>query len=412
MRNTCLSATLLAFSLCAFGCSATGGANASVEAKAARIHTDVLTIDTHVDTPLRLVRSDFDPGQRHDARQRGGKVDFPRMAEGGLDAIFFAVYVGQGPRTPEKHAQSKERALKTFEAIHRALEASSGQAELALTPDDAYRIEKSGKRAIYVGMENGYPIGNDLTLLKRYYDLGARYVTLCHLLNNDICDSSTDEPEHGGLSDLGRDVVAEMNRLGMMVDVSHISDEAFYDVLDISKAPVIASHSCARALCDHPRNLDDAMLRKLAEHDGVIQLCLYSAYLKTPTPSPQRQAALDLWEEKYEHLDDLPEAEQERAREEWRVLQEKYPPRLATVSDAVDHIDHIVRAAGIDHVGIGSDFDGGGEIDGCYDVSEMRNITIELVRRGYTKKQIQKIWGGNVMRVFRRVVQISEEIAS
>jgi len=378
--------------------------------KAAKIHDKVLTVDTHVDTPMRLVRSNYNLGERHDPERRGGRVDFPRMKEGGLDAIFFAVFVGQGPRTPEGNEKAKETALNIFDAIHKSLEQHADLAELAVTPDDASRIEKAGKRAVFIGMENGHPVGNDLSLIKKYYDLGARYITLCHTKNNDICDSSTDSTEHHGLSEFGEKVVAEMNRVGMMIDVSHVSDESFYDVIALSKAPIIASHSCSRALCDNPRNLDDQMLKTLAENGGVIQMCIMSDYVKKPDPNPERDAAFQALREKYQGYDDLSEEERQKAREEWRALDEKYPRKLANVSDAVDHIDHIVKVAGIDHVGIGTDFDGGGGIDGCNDVSEMGNITLELVKRGYSEKQIRKIWGGNIMRVLSEVEKVAREM--
>jgi len=378
--------------------------------KAAAIHEKVLTVDTHVDTPMRLLRSDFNPAERHDPRKSRSKLDFPRMKEGGLDAVFFAVFLGQGPRTVEGNQQAKEKALKIFDAIHRAVKDHPDLAELAVTPEDAYRIEKTGKRAIFIGMENGYPVGNDLSLLKHYYDLGARYITLCHTKNNDICDSSTDTTEHHGLSKFGEQVVREMNRLGMMVDISHTSDETFYDVIQLSKAPIIASHSCARALCDNPRNLTDDMLKKLAENGGVIQMCILSAYVKQPEPNPERDAAFKALREKYSNFNNLSEEEQKKAREEWNALREKYPQKLATVADVVDHIDHIVKVAGIDHVGIGTDFDGGGGVDGCYDVSEMGNITLELVKRGYTEEQIRKIWGGNIMRVLTEVEKVAMEM--
>jgi membrane dipeptidase len=334
------------------------------------------------------------------------------MADGGLDAVFFAVFVRQGPRTPVANRRAKERALRTFEVIHKTLKANLTKAELARTPDDAYRIEKAGKRGIYIGIENGYAIGRDISLLQQYYDLGARYITLCHSKNNDICDSSTDKPEHHGLTAFGKKVVAEMNRLGMLVDVSHISDEAFYDVLKVSKAPIIASHSCARTLCDHPRNLNDDMLKKLAENDGVIQICVVGMYVKKPAPYPEREAAMKAFRQKYMNLRELSEKEKRESQNERRVLDKKYPRRSATVSDVVDHIDHVVRVAGIDHVGIGTDFDGGAGLDGCYDVSELGNITLELVRRGYTQEQIRKIWGENFMRVFRKALKIGKELRS
>jgi membrane dipeptidase len=408
MRIKIHFAVLLVFLPLLFACSSIFPDNEPLDVKAARIHDEVLTLDTHVDTPMRLSRAEFNLGERHDPRQRGGKVDLPRMKEGGLDAIFFAVFVGQGDRTPEGNQRVKERALKTLDAIHEAAKKHAALAELALTPEDAYRIEKADKRAIFIGIENGYAVGNDLALIKRYYDLGARYITLCHTRNNDICDSSTAEPEHHGLSEYGKKVVAEMNRLGMVIDVSHISDESFYDVLKESKAPVMASHSCARALCDSPRNLDDEMLKRLAENDGVIQMCILSSYVKKTVPNPEREAARNALRQKYGRFSELSEEDQEKAREEWNALEEKYPRQLADVSDVVDHIDHIIRVAGIDHVGIGTDFDGGGGVDGCYDVSEMGNITTELVRRGYKEDEIRKIWGGNFMRVFREVINVAD----
>lgn len=390
-----------------------GYSDDNLEKLAAEIHNRVLTVDSHTDTPLRLMRSDFDPGVRHDARQRGGKVDFPRMQEGGLDAIFFAVFVGQSARTAEGNETAKQNALTIFRKIHETIEKNSALVGLALNPDDAYRLEKAGKRAIFIGIENGYAIGNDLSLINVYYDQGARYITLCHSQNNDICDSATDKngPEHDGLSPFGVQVVAAMNRLGMMIDVSHISDQAFYDVINISKAPIIASHSCTRAICDNPRNMDDDMLRKLAENGGVIQMCILSAYVKTPEPNPERDAAFKALTEKYPDDDQPGEEDRKKARKERQELEDTYPQKLATVSDVVNHIDHIVKVAGIDHVGIGTDFDGGGGSDGCFDVSEMGNITLELVKRGYKEEQIRKIWGGNLMRVLLQAAETAKRLS-
>jgi len=383
-----------------------------LKTKAARIHDKVLTIDTHTDTPIAIAGSNYDIGERHEGGGlRSVQVDLPRMKEGGLDAIFFAVFIGQGERTPEGNDRAKENTLSIFNAIHNAVKKNSDLAELAFTPDAAYRIEKTGKRAIYIGIENGYPVGNDLTLVEKYYDLGARYITLCHTSNNDICDSSTDPngPGYNGLSDFGEKVVAEMNHLGMLVDISHASDDTFYDVLKMSKAPVIASHSCARAICDNPRNLNNDMLKKLAENGGVIQMCILSEYVKKPEPNPERDNAFAELRENYGNMSEMSEEEQAKAWEKWQELQEKYPQKLANVSDVVDHIDHIVKVAGIDHVGIGTDFDGGGGVDGCSDVSEMGNITLELAKRGYSEKDISKIWGGNFMRVFREVEKVAGE---
>jgi len=238
---------------------------------------------------------------------------------------------------------------------------------------------------------------------------------LCHTKNNEICDSSTDEAEWNGLSPFGEKVVKELNRLGMIVDVSHISDSSFYDVLRITKSPVVATHSCCRALCDHPRNLTDQMLKALAKNGGVIQMCLVSSFVKKSKSNPERQAAIkkemDRLKEKYGDYYAITDPKiKEEYRNAYRAIFEKYPRELATVKDLVDHIDHAVKLIGIDHVGIGTDFDGGGELKDCYDVSQLPNITAELLKRGYSKEEIRKIWGGNFMRVFREVIKVSKEI--
>jgi len=295
------------------------------------------------------------------------QIDLPRMKEGDLDAVFFTAFVFQGERNPAGNLSAKNKAMSKISLIQEVVEANPDLAEFALFPEDAYRIEKAGKRAIYIGMENGYPIGNDLSLLEEYYDLGVRYIGLSHTFNNDICDSSTDPggEEHNGLSSFGERVIEKMNRLGIMIDVSHASDDTVRDVVGISMAPVIASHSSARAVYDHPRNLPDELLIEIAETGGVIQATFYEEFVKGEDP-------------------DNP----------------------ATVSDFVDHIDHIVDAAGIDHVGIGTDFDGGAMLSDCSEVSELGNITLELVKRGYTGEEIEKIWGGNLMRVLSEVEEV------
>ena len=261
-------------------------------------------------------------------------------------------------------------------------------------------------------MENGYPVGKDITLIKQFYDLGARYMTLAHTKNNDICDSSTDPagPEHNGLSQFGIQVVKEMNRLGMIVDISHISDKSFYDVLKVSSAPVIASHSSCRALCTSPRNLTDDMLVALKENGGVIQICILGNYLKTPEPNPEMDSKLNELKDKYGDYNALSDSVKKVVHKAYRDIQKTYE-KPATVKDVVDHIDHVVQVIGIDYVGIGTDFDGGGGVDGCSTASEMKNITIELLRRGYSKSDITKIWGGNAMRVLQRVEDLSEKPA-
>jgi len=351
-----------------------------IHKKAHKIHSKILTIDTHQDTPLIMsiypsfFGEEFDLSQRYEIAEFSGftfrQVDFPRMKEGGLDAAFFVAFISQGDRNDEGNQAAKEEVLGLINLIHVKVGEHPDLAKVVSAPKDAYRLQKEGKRAIYIGIENGYAIGNDLSMVETYYDLGVRYMTLCHSSNNDISDSSTDPagPEHGGLSPFGEDVVAEMNRLGMMVDVSHTSDQAVWDVLSVATAPIIASHSNARAVFDHPRNLSDDLLEAISENGGVVQVnLLYVAPNNSVTGE-----------------------------------------RIANVLDVVDHIDHIATVAGIDHVGIGTDFDGGAVVDGCEDVSKLEAITLELVKRGYNKNEIRKIWSGNILRVFREVEKASK----
>ncbi len=385
-----------------------------LESRARAIHDRILTIDTHCDTPMRMLSGTWDIGERHEPGKRAsGKIDLPRMREGGLDAAFFAVFVAQGERTESGYAKAKGRALAMFDAIQGMLKKYPDLIGLALTPDDAYRLKKEGKRAAFIGMENGYPVGKSLVNLEEYYRLGIRYLTLCHGSDNDICDSSTDRenPEDNGLSDFGKETVAECNRLGIIIDVSHASDRSFFDVLEASRAPVIASHSSCRALCDSPRNLTDDMIQALARKGGVIQVCFVSSFLKKPEPNPERDKALQELRAKYGSRRDIrDEAQREKMWQEYEAIDEKYPEARATVKDVADHIDHVVKVAGIDYVGIGTDFDGGGGVEGCNDVSEMFRLTAELLRRGYTEEQIEKIWSGNVVRVFRQVIEVSRKM--
>jgi membrane dipeptidase len=381
----------------------------SFEEKAAKIHEKVLTVDTHTDTPWDLLQPGFDLSERHDYKKDRSRVDFPRMREGGLGAVFMASFVGQGERSDSGYARAFNRAMEQVDSILSHVSARSDEAVIGLNPDDAYRFEKQGKRIVFIGVENGYPVGTDIRNIEVFYRKGARYITLCHTRNNHICDSSNDTTEHNGLSSYGVEVVREMNRLGMMVDVSHISDSSFYDVLNITQTPVIASHSCARAICDNPRNLNDDMLRALADNGGVIQMCILSDYVKTPKPNPKRDSAFNAIRIKYNYFKDLTDEQEQMARQEWHLADSLFPRELATVSDMVDHIDHIVKVAGMEHVGIGTDFDGGGGLADCFDVSQMGNITLELVKRGYSEEDIRKIWGGNIMRVMNQVQTLAEK---
>lgn len=410
----------LLLSLCAFflnNCAETAttaeeSGEEELVAKALAIHDRILTLDTHADTPLRMIQPGFDMAERHDPNETGSKVDYPRMKEGGLDAIFFAAFVAQDIRDDDGNTRAKDLCLQMIDSIVASTQQNSDIVGLAINPDDAYALEEAGKRAIYVGIENGYPIGNDLSNVELYFDKGVRYITLVHSSNNDLADSATDPdgPEHGGISAFGAEVVREMNRLGIMVDVSHGNDSVFYDAIALSKAPIIASHSNARAVTEHERNMTDEMLQLMAENGGVVQLTMLANYLREAPPNPARDSAMAELRASMKPVSEMTPEERTAMRQSFQALNEKYPAPPATVKHVADHIDHIVQVAGIDHVGIGCDFDGGGGIEGVFDASEVMNITIELVKRGYTEEQIQKIWGGNLIRVFKEVQAVAEQI--
>ena len=414
-----LSAFLLATGMSA--CSGDGGepvaqpvelTEEQLVEQARGIHDRVITIDTHDDIPFNFATEEVDPGVRGDR-----KVDLPKMREGGLDVGFFVVFVGQTERTPENYEQAKADAMTKFNAIHRMTdEMYPDEIEFAYTPDDVERIHASGKLVATIGIENGYVIGKDLSLLQTYHELGARYITLAHGGHNDIADSATPrdnepESEHDGLSEYGEQVVADMNRLGIMVDVSHISKQAMLDAVAMSRTPVIGSHSSMRAVNDHPRNMDDEQLLALEENGGVIQTVALGTFVKAPPPEKQEAIAAlreEMGIEGRAGVRNL--SDEQRALYDARMaeLDEQWPP--ANLQDFADHIDHAVNLIGIDHVGISSDFDGGGGIVGWNDASETFNVTLELVRRGYTEEEIAKLWGGNLLRVWREVERMAQEL--
>lgn len=319
-----------------------------------QLHTHIYTIDSHVDTPLFFTEN-FSIAER----ESGTKVSLPKMQEGLLDCIFMAAYLKQGERDEESLRQATERAVAIINQIKQQIEANQEWVGLATCPEDLYYLKKNGKKTFFIGIENGYALGRNIRNIARFQKMGVSYMTLCHNGNNGICDSAKGEPEHNGLSKFGQKVVQEMNRTGIMVDISHASEKTFYDVIRISRAPVIASHSSARALCDHPRNLDDDQLRAIASVKGVVQVCLYEGFLS-----------------------------------------QSHRP---TLKDVIQHIDYMVNLIGDDYVGIGSDFDGGGGIEGCNGSNQMVNITRELLRIGYSFESIKKIWGGNLLRVMQAV---------
>lgn len=394
--------------------------DAALLASAKAIHARVLSIDTHVD----ISPANFTAGApNYTQRLPRTQVDLVKMEEGGLGAAFLIVYVGQAPTLDSaSFARANASAMEKFDAIHRlTTELAPGRAEIAYTAADARRIHQAGKRVIFIGVENGFPLGSDLGNVKRFYDRGGRYLSLAHNGHSQLSDSNTGERDgvwlHNGLSPLGRQVIAEMNRLGMMIDVSHPSKASMLQTVALSKAPIIASHSGVRALCNHSRNMDDEQLDALKRNGGVIQLVAFNSYTKcNPAKDAERAAAVDALRKEFgitatgraevaAAIQALPNEQRNAflAKQE-EITARRYPSDPpATVKDFVDHIDYVVKRIGIDHAGISSDFDGGGGVDGWRSASESLNVTIELVRRGYSAEQIAKIWGGNLLRVMERV---------
>ncbi len=375
---------------------------------AKRIHNSITTIDTHCDTPMKFVNNGFDISVSHKAPE--SRVDIPRMEEGGLDAIFFAIFTSQKARNSETYKQTYDLANQMIDSTMVSLNHNKKTTGLALSVKDLEKLETENKRAIFLGMENGFPIAKDIKRVKEFYDKGVRYLTLCHSSNNDICDSSTDPKgaEHHGVSKFGKEVIKEMNKLGMIIDVSHISDTAFYDVMKYSKAPVIASHSSVRSVCDHARNMSDDMIKLLAKNDGVIQICILGDYIKSPDTTSIHYIKMQELKKKYNNWQYKNDEERKQAWAEWDEINKNYPPVLPTIADAVDHIDFVVNLVGINYVGIGSDFDGGGGLADCTNVADFPLITLELLKRGYSEKDIAKIWGGNFLRVFKTVEQVAK----
>ncbi|WP_421807269.1 dipeptidase [Flagellimonas sp.] len=399
----------------------------SLEEKAQRIHDSVITIDTHDDINVQNFTDSINYTQRLETQ-----VNLPKMKEGGLDAVFLIVYTGQDTLTTEGYAKASENAMAKFDAIHRLCEEiAPDQIELALTSDDVRRIAASGKKVAMIGVENAYPIGEDLSKIEEYQKRGALYMSLSHNGHSQFSDSNTGERDsvwlHNGLSELGKKAVAEMNRVGIMIDVSHPSKEAMKQMIALSKAPIIASHSSARALCDHSRNLDDEQLMLMKENGGVVQTVAFSSYLNTEKHEARSAYMTEVYKKVADSLGvawyersqfaTLTDAQREEffanyrkvmnIGEEWAETDASAPPAV-NVADFVDHIDYMVELIGIDHVGISSDFDGGGGIEGWSDASETFNVTLELVKRGYTEEEIAKLWGGNLLRVLDEVQAVAQ----
>ncbi len=426
MKNCIFILSLLTFINCG---ETQQKAEMSVEDRAKLIHEKVITIDTHDDINVKNFTDSINYTQKLDTQ-----VNLPKMKEGGLDVAWLIVYTGQDTLTAEGYEKASANATAKFEAIHKLCkEIAPNQIELALNSDDVRRIDAAGKKVAMIGVENAYPIGTDLANFEKYYNQGARYVSLAHNGHSQFSDSNTGEADnvwlHNGLSDLGKDAVREMNRLGIMIDVSHPSKEAMKQMIALSEAPLIASHSSARALCDHSRNLDDEQLLLMKENGGVVQTVALSSYLNTEKDEARNEKIKEIekmvmdslgtkWLERKEIMS-LPNSERDayigKYIEMNKIVRAKTKtmnglPPAVDVGDFVNHIDYMVKLIGIDHVGISSDFDGGGGIEGWSDASETFNVTLELVKRGYTEDEIEKLWGENLLRVLDEVQAVAKQI--
>ncbi|MDI1336532.1 MAG: dipeptidase [Lacunisphaera sp.] len=374
---------------------------------ATALHERLFKIDTHSDTPTAcLMKPGWDFAARHDVATDRTQCDLPRMA-GHVDAMVFAVFTTQAARTPAGFAQAQASAMKVFERTHEVIRQNAASCALALTAADGPRLKAEGRRALYLSIENSYSLGLDVANVARFHALGVRMLGFNHMLNNDLADSSTDPrgPEWGGLSPFGGEIVLECNRLGVILDASHASDAALRDLLKISRAPVVLSHSGCCAVCDHPRNIGDELIRALAAKGGVLQMNALPIAVRH-LPDDGRAAATGEFLLRLKDTVLTPELRATLSAE-WRRLDEKYPNPPATLDDYVEHIVHGVEVAGIGHLGIGCDFDGGGGVKGLNEVSDYPNLTQALLDRGFTEADLAKLWGGNTLRVMRACEQMA-----
>ena len=379
----------------------------AISEKARRIHFSSLVVDTHDDTTQRLLNGKFDLA----ARDSSGSIDIPRMKQGGLGALFFSIWIPSKITGP----QAVQRALDQIDAVRQQVRKHTGQLVLATTAAEVREAHNRGKIAVLMGLEGGHMIADDLGVLRAFAALGIRYMTLTHTGNTDWADSSTDKPAHNGLTDFGRDVVREMNRLGVMIDVSHVSDKTFYDALEVSKAPLIASHSSCRTICDAPRNMTDDMIRALAGKGGVMQINYHVGFLSqefrdAEKADPKLDQAIATEVEKRCGQDEACQLIEGDRMTRAYVAEGKLP--RVEWTKIIEHIDHAVRIAGIDHVGLGSDFDGANMPFGMEDASKLPQITEALVRKGYSENDIRKILGENTLRVMAEAQRVSQQLSA
>ncbi|MEH3106038.1 MAG: dipeptidase [Sphingomonas fennica] len=393
--------TFAALAALALAGPAAAGPGAEPDARARAIHQRLITMDTHLDTPASFARDGWDFARDHAADDDFTQVDLPRMAKGGLDGGFFAIYTPQGPRDAAGIRAARDFAFARAAAIRETVARNSTRMALAFRADDAARIAAEGKVIVYQSMENSYPISGDISLMSAFYRLGVRLMGPVHFRNNDLGDSSTDPKgkEWNGLSPLGWQFVAEANRLGIVLDASHASDDVLDQMIALSRTPVLLSHSGCKAIYDHPRNVDDARLLKLAAAGGVIQMNAYGDYLSKPAPNAERDAALKALMAKAGP--NMTRDQRVALMRERRAILARYPGSRADFDMFMAHLLHALKLVGPEHVGIGLDWDGGGGIVGMEDVSAIPKISAALLKAGYGEKDLAAIWSGNVLRVLR-----------
>lgn len=371
------------------------------------LHESLIVLDTHFDTPANQAVGGFDIRKRNSVAD-GSQVDYPRMVEGGVDGGFFAIFTPQGPNTKAGNDAARDQAIMRGVVIHEMVAKNSDVFALATKAEDAQTISKAGKRFVYISMENGQPVAGDLSLMQTFYDMGVRMMSPVHFANNDLADSATDPkgPIHGGLSASGKQFVAEANRLGILLDASHASDQVLDQMLDLSKAPIILSHSGVRAIYNHPRNVSDDLLRKLAAKGGVVQINAFSNYMKDIPDNPARKAALVELTKTYGSPRDVTPEKREAYRKARQAIDIQYPPTRADMDDLMRHILHAAEVAGKDHIGISGDFDGGGGIAGFEDITYFPALTERLIAAGFSKEDLAKFWGGNALRVLKQADEL------
>lgn len=365
------------------------------------IHESLLVMDSHLDTPALLIRPEFDIMARHDPYQDGSQVDYPRMQDGGLDGGFWVIFSRQGPLTPHDFQKNRDTALLRALAIHKMAAAHPDVFEIATRSDDGPRIHAAGKRVVYLSIENSYPLGEDISLLKTFYDLGVRMVGPVHFANNQFGDSSTDPKGQvwQGLSPSGKELIVEANRLGVIIDGSHAHDDVVRQMMDLSKTPIVLSHSGAKSIYDHPRNVPDDILLKLAETGGVIQMNAFSGYLTKLPDNPERTKAFTELRAEIAAAGKLTEAQAIAFRQKQTGINSQYPPALASFEEYMDHFLYVLKLIGTNHVGVSGDFDGGGGVEDLYDIAAFPHLTERLLKEGYSKADLEMIWGGNLLRL-------------